>query len=72
MIDNRLTKSGSIINNDGNVTVTNGRFVTNGSYVIEGPGVNYFSTVFLNNTTGILNVTGGEYDGINGKLLSVH
>ena len=70
MIDNRLTKSGSIINNDGNVTVTNGRFVTNGSYVIEGPGVNYFSTVFLNNTTGILNVTGGEYDGINGKLLN--
>ena len=68
MIDNRLTKSGSIINNDGNATITNGRFVTNGSYVVEGPAVNYFSNAFLNNATGILNVTGGEYDGINGNL----
>ena len=70
MLNDRLTNSGSILNNSGTATVTNGTFISNGTYIIQGPSIYHFSAVFDNTETGILNVTGGDYDGINGKLLN--
>ena len=70
IIGTRLIYSGAIIDNSGTANITGGGYTTNGSYVIEGPSLNYFSTTFLNRETGILNVTGGSYTGVNGKLYS--
>ena len=72
-LDHKQSYSGEIINNSGIANVSGGTFYSNGSYVECNSWYNgyrsyiYASTVFLNNATGTLNVTGGNYDGITSK-----
>ena len=63
----RQINSGSIVTNDGIANVTGGKFFANSLYTIGGDSSKngiYSSSVFVNNETGVLTVTGGEYDGI--------
>ena len=54
---------GSIILNEGKTTVTGGKFLSNASCSINGVYI-FSSIVFNNKETGLLTVTGGEFDGI--------
>ena len=61
---------GSIFDNDGNINITDGKFYANGSYVDNywrriGSSTTYMyvSEIFKNSETGVINVTGGTFDG---------
>ena len=65
---------GSIFDNDGNINITDGKFYANGSYVDNywrRIGSNstymYVSEIFKNSETGVINVSGGTFDGYSSK-----
>ncbi len=68
----RQTNSGTIVNNSGVAIITNGTFYSNSSFIesayrrgtIDNADYIYSSSIFVNNSLGTLNVSGGTYDGI--------
>ncbi|MBR2997518.1 MAG: InlB B-repeat-containing protein, partial [Bacilli bacterium] len=74
-VDYRQRNTGSIINNSGIANVTGGKFIANGSFVeyywrrgtANWSDYIYTSSVFDNKETGVLTVTGGNYDGVSSQ-----
>ena len=71
----RRVNSGAIINNSGNANITGGTYYANGSFVEAywrrvGDYTDYIytSAIFVNSETGILDVTGGTFDGITSNV----
>ena len=73
--DFRIGAYGSIIDNKGTATVTGGSFYVSNSFTeqyvwrrVDGTSnFTYLATIFKNENTGTLNVTGGSYSGITEK-----